>query len=48
MELKEEGSPGLASPVVGRTAYRVVQETLTNVRKHAPGAEVENQAALSR
>ncbi|SOD62707.1 Signal transduction histidine kinase [Streptomyces zhaozhouensis] len=26
-------------PAVGRTAYRVVQEALTNVRKHAPGAE---------
>ncbi|HEY0454123.1 sensor histidine kinase [Actinophytocola sp.] len=24
----------------GRTAYRVVQEALTNARKHAPGAEV--------
>jgi signal transduction histidine kinase len=32
---------GLLSPwpdAVGRTAYRVVQEGLTNVRKHAPGA----------
>jgi len=39
-ELVEEGDPALASPVVGRTAYRVVREALTNVRKHAPGARV--------
>ena len=36
-ELVEVGSPALASPVVGRTAYRIVREALTNVRKHAPG-----------
>jgi signal transduction histidine kinase len=29
---------GAAPTVAGRTAYRVVQEGLTNVRKHAPGA----------
>ncbi len=29
---------GAAPVVAGRTAYRVVQEGLTNVRKHAPGA----------
>jgi signal transduction histidine kinase len=40
-ELVEEGDPGLASPVVGRTAYRIVREALTNVRKHAPGAQVQ-------
>jgi signal transduction histidine kinase len=39
-ELIEQGDPGLASPVVGRTAYRIVREALTNVRKHAPGAAV--------
>ena len=39
-ELIEAGDPALASPVVGRTAYRVVREALTNVRKHAPGARV--------
>ncbi|MCP3798492.1 histidine kinase [Allokutzneria sp. A3M-2-11 16] len=39
-ELIEDGNPLLASPVVGRTAYRVVQEALTNARKHAPGAWV--------
>jgi signal transduction histidine kinase len=39
-ELVEDGNPGLASPVVGRTAYRIVREALTNARKHAPGAPV--------
>jgi signal transduction histidine kinase len=39
-ELAEEGDPALASPVVGRTAYRIVREALTNARKHAPGAHV--------
>jgi signal transduction histidine kinase len=38
VELEQHGNPELASPVVGRTAYRIVQESLTNVRKHAPGA----------
>jgi signal transduction histidine kinase len=40
VELVEEGDRALASPVVGRTAYRTVREALTNVRKHAPGARV--------
>ncbi|PRX96311.1 sensor histidine kinase [Allonocardiopsis opalescens] len=40
VELVEEGDPSRASGVVGRTAYRIVQESLTNVRKHAPGARV--------
>ncbi len=39
-ELAEDGDPGLASPVVGRTVYRIVREALTNARKHAPGAHV--------
>ena len=39
-ELVEDGDPALASPVVGRTAYRIVREALTNVRKHAPGGRV--------
>ncbi|GGP72768.1 hypothetical protein GCM10010185_52670 [Saccharothrix coeruleofusca] len=31
---------GPIPPAVGRAAFRVVQEALTNVTKHAPGAEV--------
>jgi signal transduction histidine kinase len=31
---------GAVPDLVGRTAYRVVREALTNARKHAPGAEV--------
>jgi signal transduction histidine kinase len=37
--LPEPGHDSLSSPV-SRTAYRVVQEGLTNARKHAPGSEV--------
>jgi signal transduction histidine kinase len=39
-ELSEDGDRSLASPVVGRTAYRMVREGLTNARKHAPGSRV--------
>lgn len=39
-EFVEEGDPAVASPLVARTAYRIVREALTNVRKHAPGARV--------
>ena len=53
-EFVQDGDPALASPVVGRTAYRIVREALTNVRKHAPGAHVvvrvsydESQVRLS-
>lgn len=41
VRLQASGDPLLASPAVARTAYRVVQEALTNVRKHAPGAPAE-------
>jgi signal transduction histidine kinase len=38
--LREETS-GAVPDLTGRTAYRIVQEALTNARKHAPGAEVQ-------
>jgi signal transduction histidine kinase len=31
---------GLVPDLLGRTGYRIVQEAMTNARKHAPGADV--------
>jgi signal transduction histidine kinase len=39
VELRQEVA-GAPPDTAGRTAYRVVQEALTNARKHAPGAPV--------
>ncbi|MEV0611862.1 ATP-binding protein [Nonomuraea sp. NPDC050404] len=38
--LNVEGDPATVPAVVARAVYRVVQESLTNARKHAPGAPV--------
>jgi signal transduction histidine kinase len=38
-DLDPVGDLAQVPPVVGRCAYRVVQEALTNVIRHAPGAE---------
>nr|WP_272923868.1 histidine kinase [Streptomyces sp. SID3343] len=45
VRLDTRGPAGPASPVVVRTAYRVAQEALTNVHKHAPGARVDVRVA---
>ncbi len=37
--LEVEGEVTQLTPIVARTAYRVVQEALTNIRKHAPGSD---------
>jgi signal transduction histidine kinase len=39
VDLRQE-TDGAVPDLVGRTAYRIVQEALTNARRHAPGAEV--------
>ncbi|WP_017580329.1 sensor histidine kinase [Nocardiopsis valliformis] len=41
VDLHTQGDPALASPLVAATLHRLVQESLTNVHKHAPGARVQ-------
>ncbi|WP_412079110.1 sensor histidine kinase [Streptomyces xanthophaeus] len=40
IELTVEAGGPAPPALTGRTAYRIVQEALTNVRKHAPGSSV--------
>ncbi|MGC4755445.1 sensor histidine kinase [Micromonospora trifolii] len=40
VRLDEKGDPSALAPAVRRTLFRVVQESLTNVHKHAPGSQV--------
>jgi signal transduction histidine kinase len=39
VRLQERGDPAAVAPAVRRTLFRLVQESLTNVHKHAPGAD---------
>ena len=47
MRVRSRIEAGGGEAIVGRTAYRVVQEGLTNARKHAPAAAVEVTVAAS-
>ncbi|MGW7418243.1 sensor histidine kinase [Streptomyces sp. NPDC054863] len=38
--LEQEGEPAGLPPMVGHAVHRVVQESLTNAAKHAPGARI--------
>ncbi|MFJ2767419.1 sensor histidine kinase [Streptomyces sp. NPDC087300] len=48
VELRVTGTPRELAPGVELCAYRVVQEALTNVLKHAPGAEATVELAYLR
>jgi signal transduction histidine kinase len=39
-DISVQGSPRGLSPTIELSAYRIVQEALTNARRHAPGAQV--------
>jgi len=41
--VETSGSPGVTPPGVGLSAYRIVQEALSNVLRHAPGATAHVQ-----
>ncbi|MDG4863953.1 sensor histidine kinase, partial [Streptomyces sp. T-3] len=45
VDLTVEGDPAGYGPEVEQTAYRVIQEGLTNVHKHAPGAKTRVRVA---
>ncbi|MHC0433885.1 sensor histidine kinase [Streptomyces sp. O3] len=45
LDLSVDGEPGSYGTDVEQTAYRVIQEGLTNVHKHAPGAKVRVRLA---
>jgi signal transduction histidine kinase len=47
VELRTSGTDGQLSPALELTIYRVVQEALTNVVRHAPGARALVDVAVS-
>ena len=40
VEFRRDGERGVLPPLVDRAVHRVVQESLTNAARHAPGADV--------
>ncbi|SDI95948.1 Signal transduction histidine kinase [Frankineae bacterium MT45] len=47
VEYELKGDPGTVAPALGLGIYRIIQESLTNVAKHAPGESVELKLDLT-
>ena len=47
VDLRVSGDPSALQAIVGAVAYRVVQESLNNATRHAPGAPVQVTVAVS-
>jgi signal transduction histidine kinase len=47
ISLTIEGNPESVPPFVGLTVLRIVQESLTNAIRHAPGADVDARVSVS-
>ena len=45
--LGTDGEPGLVSAAVGLALYRITQESLANIAKHAPASKAQVDLAIS-
>ncbi|HSS25667.1 MAG TPA: histidine kinase [Mycobacterium sp.] len=45
--LRTDGEPGQVSPAVGLALYRITQESLANIAKHAPASKAQVDLAIS-
>lgn len=47
VEYDEQGEPGMLAPAAGLGLYRIAQESLANIAKHAPGATAQVRLSVT-